>query len=308
MAGGMWDSSVKRLIAANPQDFVSWLMRDAEVVGELSGHLNRALDADLLYNVRYQGEPTICHIEIQRYRDKAMAERTWEYNVLTTCKYKETALSFIIYLKKGGNIVPSPMIRRLKNGTQIHHFTFVNVKLWEIPTEELRACGLSGILPLLPLTREGGSPHVVEEVIKELEVIQDLQMRKNLFTISMTLASLALDKDDDRAWLYRRFLMYQDILRDTEIYQLIMQEGREQGIKQGREQGIKQVREQELQDLRQLLLSLISRRFISLYPTASKIVAKITAKETLQGLILTAGTARELQEVQDVFAQLKQQN
>jgi len=46
--------------------------------------------------------------------------------------------------------------------------------------------------------------------------------------------------------------MYQDILRDTEIYQIIMQEG------------VQQQQQKELQDLRQILLGFLQERFSGL--------------------------------------------
>jgi predicted transposase YdaD len=53
--------------------------------------------------------------------------------------------------------------------------------------------------------------------------------------------------------------MYQDILRDSEIYQIIMQEGVEKGVEKGHQQ--------ELQDLRQILLGFIepARKTLAFY-------------------------------------------
>ena len=108
-------------------------------------------------------------MEIQRYRDVDMSERVWEYNVSATCKYHQTVSSFVLYLRRDGIIAESPYIRRRLDGQEVHRFHFVNVKLWEVPTEELRALGLVGLLPLLPLTREGANPEVVEEIIEKLD-------------------------------------------------------------------------------------------------------------------------------------------
>ncbi len=311
MAGGVWDGSLKRLITANPQHFISWLLPEAQLLHEVPEHLNRAIDADLLYAVAYHDYPILCHIEIQRRRDPKMARRAWEYNTVITCKYNQLTWSFILYLKKESNIEDSPMVLRVPNGgPEIHRFHYVNVKLWEVPTESLRDLGSFGLLPLLPLTREGGKPDVVEEVITEINGLQDLKMRNDLLTISMTLASLALDKQSDREWLRRRFLMYQDILHDTEIYQLIMQEGLEKGVQQGLEKGVQQglekgvqqAEQQEIQDLRQLLLDFVRARFVALLPFATTAVEHISNKDVLQRLILAVGTARDAQEAQEILS------
>ncbi len=84
---GVWDSNLKRLVEINPQAFVTWLMGEGRVVRELSGHLNRAIDIDILYEVLINGKRVGFHIEFQHYRDTNMAERVWEYNVFATRKY-----------------------------------------------------------------------------------------------------------------------------------------------------------------------------------------------------------------------------
>ena len=61
----------------------------------------------------------------------------------------------MIYLKEDGKIAESPLIRAMADGPQIHRFDFFNIKLWEMSTEELMEKGLVGLLPLLPLTKDG---------------------------------------------------------------------------------------------------------------------------------------------------------
>lgn len=78
----------------------------------------------------------------------------------------------------------------------------------------------------------------------------------------------------------------QDILRETEIYQYIMQEGFEKGIEQGREQEREQARQQELEDLRQVLLNFVQARFSELLSFATTQVAEINNVETLKNLTL----------------------
>jgi hypothetical protein len=38
---GIWDSNLKQLVGANPQDFVDWLLKGAKITRELSAHLTR---------------------------------------------------------------------------------------------------------------------------------------------------------------------------------------------------------------------------------------------------------------------------
>ena len=314
---GVWDSNMKRLVGINPQAFATWLLGDAQVVQELSGHLSRAIDIDILYEIILRGQRVALHIEFQRYRDTNMAERVWEYNVFATRKYSCTVISFVIYLKEDGKIAESPYIRALSDIQQIHRFDFFNIKLWETPTEELMGPGPTGLLPLLPLTKEGDKREVVEEVVTKLLQVEDKEIQRNLLTITFTLSSLALDVQEDKTWLLRRFRMFQDIIRDTEIYQYIMHEGleqgleqgikqgREQGLEQGREQGIKQEKQEALQRLRQMLIAFVQARYIELVPFATEQAEQINNVDVLNKLILNVGLAQNLEEVRRYLEEAK---
>jgi TRAP-type uncharacterized transport system substrate-binding protein len=83
--------------------------------------------------------------------------------------------------------------------------------------------------------------------------------------------------------------MYQDILRNTEIYQIIMQEGVEKG------------HQQELHDLRQILLGFIQARFQELVPLVTKQTAHITDIEILKHLTLKVGLAQTLEEARQLL-------
>lgn len=121
---GIWDSNLKRLVGANPQHFVTWLLAGAQVIRELSSHLNRAIDIDILCEVMLNGQRVAFHLEFQRYRDLDMAKRVLEYNVFASCKFDCTVISFVIYLKKDGNIIESPLILTLPDDREILRIQF----------------------------------------------------------------------------------------------------------------------------------------------------------------------------------------
>lgn len=83
--------------------------------------------------------------------------------------------------------------------------------------------------------------------------------------------------------------MYQDILRNTEIYQIIMQEGVEKG------------HQQELHDLRQILLGFVQAKFQELVPLVTKQTAHITDTEMLKHLTLKVGLAQTLEEARQLL-------
>lgn len=87
--------------------------------------------------------------------------------------------------------------------------------------------------------------------------------------------------------------MYQDLIRDTEIYQLIVAEGLEKGLEQGLEKGLKtgleqgfrQAEQQEMHELRKTILDVFQIRFPELSSLAQDRVEAIADLSTLIGLI-----------------------
>ena len=91
-----------------------------------------------------------------------------------------------------------------------------------------------------------------------------------------------------------------DILRDAPIYQLILQEGRheglQEGLEKGREEGLEQAREQALQLLRQTIGRIVAERFPKLNRLARKQVVFAENIDVLQNLIVKLSIAQNEQE------------
>ena len=286
---GRWDTRMKQLIGIKPQDFVSWLVPDAELINELSEELHgRDLDTDKLYKIRLRGQLLLLHIEFQRRSERKMDMRVWEYNVLATLAYGLPVLSFLIYLRKDSKIAESPVIWSSPNGQEIHRFYFENIKLWEIDPNILRRKGLVGLFPLLPLTQAGIRPEVVEEAIGRIQA-EGGEAAPDLLSLIYLLAELVCEDDHDILWLDRRFAMLYDVLQESKAYQKIKQEGLEEGLLRGRKEG-------ELQALHQTILTIIQTRFPKIVRLAKKQTAVVDNPAVLQELITYLITAQTVEE------------
>ena len=103
---------------------------------------------------------------------------------------------------------------KLPTGLTVHHFLFQNIKLWEIPPEVLKAQKLPGLLPLLPLTKGGDSPEVVEEMIQSLEQTG----RNDLLPLAYVFSAYKFDKESEL-----RFKIMKDLLEDNWAYREMVQ-------------------------------------------------------------------------------------
>ena len=67
---GPWDSVMKRMIGANPEDFVRWLASEGTFVAALDIELkSQHIYADALLKVIKEEKPGLLHVEIQTYYD-----------------------------------------------------------------------------------------------------------------------------------------------------------------------------------------------------------------------------------------------
>jgi hypothetical protein len=101
-------------------------------------------------------------------------------------------------------------------------------------------------------------------------------------------ASLAFDKEDveNQEWIKRRFIVLQDIFRDTPAYQFIIEEGREEE------------RQTRLQTQRKLLLLIVQAHFPTLMNIAKVQAEQINNIDVIDKVLAEVGTAQTTKEVQ----------
>lgn len=275
-----WDDTMKRLIRLNPQHFVSWILRGAQFREALSIELkNWTRETDFLLDVILDRLLMLLHIEFQSTDDADMAQRLLEYNILATREHGRKVLSCVIYLRPDKNIAESPLIWTLPNEQEVLRFHFIVIKLWEIPAEDILQTGLTGLLPLLPLTKGGARREVVDEMVTGLAAEE-----RRLLPLAKMFASLILKDEADREWLNRRFAVYKDILEDSWVYQENIQKG------------IEMERQQELQRQRRALLTIVQKRFPEMVDLTKKQADTIEDPDSLQDLIVQISLAQNIQE------------
>lgn len=235
---GKWDVNFKRLLYANPEDFIRWFFPEAEFQGVIDAKSNnmeaRLLETDGLFRIVLLGVVCLIHIEFQTYYDKEMAKRTWKYNALASILYELPTWSVVIYIKPCK--VAEPFYEEhFPTGELIRHFRHRNIKLWELRPEDIERLGLIGLYPLIVLTEGGSDPEVIEEVISRLEETGE-NTSKELLSLLYLLASFVIDDEAVIQWLKRRYFEMHNELRETWVYQEILQEGRQEGRQEGLDQ------------------------------------------------------------------------
>jgi predicted transposase YdaD len=270
-----WDILTKMLMQANPQDLVSWILPNAVYQGELNVELQKKhpIFADLLYTIECAEEQVVLHVEFQHDSDNKMDRRVWEYNCLASIHTGLPVYSVVIYLVEEQSIVDPPYEMKMPTGLTIHRFHFENIKLWEIPGELLKQQNLSGLLPLLPLTKDGKCREVVEETIECLQQAG----KADLLPLAYAFSALMFKTKNEQQWLKERFDIMGDILEKSWAYQEMVQKGVAKGLEQGKKQGKK--------DLEHVVVRFVELHFPALVPLARASATQATTSQQLQEML-----------------------
>nr|BBH93075.1 hypothetical protein KTA_12740 [Thermogemmatispora argillosa] len=314
-----WDRSMKRLFALAAQDLITFVLPQARFLQHASGEFVLKSDpslpglgllaADTLSACSLEGETLLIHLEFQSRADNKMAHRLLMYNILADERYGSPVLSCVIYLRRCG-VVATPYRRQLPNATPVYDFYFQVIKLWELPAQELLARQLPGLLPLLPLSREGRSRQVIRTMIERLQQARQFE----LLEVGLLLASLAWADApaSERQWLQEQIQMLTEFLQElkqTDAARALieeglrqgieqgrqegrqeglqqgrqegLQQGRQEGLQQGRQEGLQQGRQEGLHKARQRLLTTVSARFPHLYGLAAQVTAHLNDLDSL---------------------------
>ncbi len=282
-----WDILTKMLIQANPQDLVSWILPNAVYQGELNVELQKKYPvfADLLYTIKCKRKKVVLHIEFQRRRHTKMNRRVWEYNCLASIHTGLPVYSVVIYLVKEKSIVESPYEMKFPTGLTLHRFQFQNIKLWEIPLEVLKEQKLPGLLPLLPLTKDGDRREVVEEVIEGLQQAG----RTDLLPLAYVFSAYTFDGENVQQWLIERFNTMKDLLEDNWAYREMVKWAEEKALKQGKK------------EMEQLLVRFVEIHFPDLVVLAKQQAALAKSSPQLQEILNKLFVAHTDNEARDAI-------
>ena len=205
-----------------------------------------------------------------------------------------------------------------------NEFHYLVIEVADMTAEELRAFGEIGLLPLLPLSRNGVSRQAVEEMFTTLQGAGNL----NLLQIGQLIASLAFGdrRPADQEWVFRRYREMYDRLQETPLYKemtrLATEKVRAEVLKEA-EASIsaahKEVEEArkaaeialergELKASRELLLALVQTRFPKLFGLTKQLINTIDHTSVLQTLILKISTASNLKEARQYLLDVSQED
>lgn len=218
-----YDNICKYLAEQYPRNFVNWLFSESAteiqiLKTELSLEPIRADSVTLL-----QTSNQILHLEFQTLpqSDPPMPLRMLDYWVRLHRQYRCPIEQVIIFLKYTTSELA--FVEQFTAANTWHRYRVI--RIWEQDPEPLLAD--SALLPLAALARTNSPQRLLEQVAAQVANIESATQQRNVSSCVQLLAGLRFEKD-----LIRQ-LFREEIMRESVIYQDIIQKGLQQGRQEG---------------------------------------------------------------------------
>ncbi|WP_066426284.1 Rpn family recombination-promoting nuclease/putative transposase [Anabaena sp. 4-3] len=204
----------------------TWLLGSPIKLTELSPTelSNEPIRADSL--ILLQSEDLVLRTEFQTDADEDMPFRMLDYRVRVYRRFPRKQMrQVVIYLRR----TASQLINENSFRLEKTYHEFEVIRLWEQPTD--RFMTVPGLLPFAVLSQTNDPTMVLTQVAQAVEAITDQQLQRNIAAASAILAGIVLRKD-----VISRILR-SEIMRESVIYQEILQEGEARGEAKGKAEG-----------------------------------------------------------------------
>ncbi|HEY4035765.1 MAG TPA: hypothetical protein VGL94_17550 [Ktedonobacteraceae bacterium] len=303
-----WDNSLSTLINSHPQAFLDLLLPGAVCLHhhrtKLSGTQRQP---DAVLEVERYDEIFIFNPEFQSAQDKEMAERLLLYHMLLWSQFRRQdrtlpVRSCVVSLWKKAQVALSPLLW-IQPGeppgqqTERIRFSYETIKMWEIHHQVLLDLSHVVLYPLLPLTTGGATRKIVTCMLNLLSGEDHREFALIGYAFATRTFQL-LKQSDDLEWLKERFRHMDDILRESPLYEWILEEGEAKGEAKGVAKGVAQ--------MRQTIVDFVQECFPELVQLAEEVVATIDNLPQLGRLSIKLGGAQSAEQARKILLELAQ--
>lgn len=242
-----YDNVLKFLVEESPEVFINWLL-ETDINQEV-----KILNVELkLEPIRVDGlffltvADKILHLEFQTVHQSKppIPLRMLDYWMRLYRQYERKIEQVVIYLKPTTS--PDVFVDKFEEENTYHRYRVI--RLWE--ENPAKFLTTPALLPLATLAKTDNPENLLQQVAMEVDKIEDKRQRNNLSACVQLLAGLKLDLSIINAYFK------EDIMKESVVYNKILEEGIQQGI----QRGIQQTKYKEVN----LILRLCKKRFGSL--------------------------------------------
>jgi predicted transposase/invertase (TIGR01784 family) len=222
-----YDNACKYLAEQYPAEFANWLLSvQSQDIQVLKTELTlEPIRADAVTFLKTANQ--ILHIEFQTLpaSNPSIPFRMLDYSVRLKRQYRCDVEQVVIFLQATNDEIV--FTEEYQDRTTSHRYRVV--RLWE--QEPAPFLANPGLLPLATLTQTDSPQALLAQVAEQVDRISEREQRQNIAGCAEILAGLRFEKD-----LIRQFFR-EEIMRESVIYQDILQQGLQQGRQEGKQEG-----------------------------------------------------------------------
>lgn len=223
----MFDNICKFLAETFSEDYATWLLGKSISLTTLSPkELSlEPIRADAL--ILEQSDDLVLHLEFQTEPDESMGFRMLDYRVRVHRRFPhKTMHQVVIYLKK----TTSALVFQDRFHLPETSHRYRVIRLWEESPEPFLSS--PGLLPLAVLTESADPTERLRAVAQVLDTIEDRQTKANLTAATAIFGGLLVKPELIKS------ILRSEIMKESAVYQEILQEGEQQGFLKGEQQGL----------------------------------------------------------------------
>jgi predicted transposase/invertase (TIGR01784 family) len=216
-----YDSTIKYLIEEFTQPIMSWLLKEnLEQKPEfLPTELNvEPIRADGVFFLKVRSK--VIHLEFQTLpqSDPPIPFRMLDYWVRIHRIYPNNKIEQILVFLKPTNS-PEVFINEFKSPSNIHRYQVV--RIWECDPSLL--LDKPELLPLAVLAKADNPENLLKQVSAQVNTIENRRLKSNVSACTQILAGINFKEDLIKAYFQ------EDIMKESVIYQKIINEGKQEG-------------------------------------------------------------------------------
>ncbi len=228
-----YDQALKRLLTRAHDGVLALLAPELTWRGERSSELPAvARRADLVWEVEDpEGARGLLHIELQTEADDEMGERIADYMIRLWRRDHLPVRSMVIFLRPAAQLPASPFVIPWRGQTSLS-CAFDVVKMWEVPAERVLQTTYYDLWPLASLMA-GASVERAVAIAEQIAVAPLTQAERGELTGLLVVVSELRLRRREVLDALRRNPMIDELVRQSSLFELAMEEGEVKGKLEG---------------------------------------------------------------------------
>ena len=280
-----YDSALKSLLGDEVAEILPKLLPDSEYIDEQNIEVDRTtLKADLVYNIKYKGKPSILNMELQTDEDPDMPIRMLRYHVGLYDKHRKPVISMVIYPFE--TALPRSPFEEISGEETLLTFHFRVLPLWKLDAQDFVRDHVVPMYTLLPAMKGANASLLLQAIEEMKQKYTKSQLARHLTRFRIILLRSSTISEQDKQIVEDQLQTYDSLLeQDPYFQQRLQQKAAEAAAEAAAKAAVEAAAEAEIRTLQRMALDAVEDQYPSLKELAQEKVTLIRQSEVLRQLV-----------------------